>query len=46
MALVSFLTPAWPRMDTKSLPDIESQRDLHIWIIEVGAWPASCHGMV
>lgn len=33
---VSSLTPPGSRMDTRrGLPDIESHRDLHIWIIEV-----------
>lgn len=35
-ARVSSLTPSGSRMDTRrGLPDIESHRDLHIWIIEV-----------
>lgn len=44
LALVSFLAPVWPRMDVGSLPDIESHRDLHIWIIEVRARPVSSVG--
>lgn len=35
-ARVSSPTPSGSRMDTRrGLPDIESHRDLHIWIIEV-----------
>lgn len=47
LALVSSLTPSWPRMDiTMGLPAIDSRRDLHIWIIEVRdtpRWQRWCH---